>query len=54
MDESSLLPDIGLARNQIAREKYDEALAILDECVKYDQDYAETCIRGKEGLQEDD
>ena len=41
MDESSLLPDIGLARNQIAREKYDEALAILDECVKYDRDYAE-------------
>ena len=41
MDESSLLPDIGLARNQIARERYDEALAILDECVKYDRDYAE-------------
>lgn len=41
LDESSLLPDIGLARNLIAREKYDEALAILDECIKYDRDYAE-------------
>lgn len=41
LDESSLLPDIGRARNMNAREKYDEALAILDECVKYDRDYAE-------------
>ena len=28
LDESSLLPEIGLARNLIAREKYDEALKI--------------------------
>lgn len=41
LDESSLLPDIGLARNLIEREKYDEALAILDECARYDRDYAE-------------
>ncbi len=41
LEESSLLPEIGLARNLIAREKYVDALAILDECVKYDRDYAE-------------
>ena len=41
MDESSLLPKIGIARNLNAREKYDEALAVLDECAKYDRDYAE-------------
>jgi clan AA aspartic protease (TIGR02281 family) len=41
MDESSLLPKIGIARNLNAREKYDEALAVLDECAKYDKDYAE-------------
>lgn len=41
IDESSLLPEIGLARNHIAREKYDEALSILEECVRYDRDYAE-------------
>ncbi len=55
LDESSLLPDIGLARNLIAREKYDEALAILDECVKYDRDYAEIYrfrMRAYEGKKE--
>ena len=41
MDESTLLPRIGLARNMNAREKYDDALAILEECLKYDKDYAE-------------
>ena len=41
MDEATLLPRIGLARNMNARERYDDALAILDECLKYDKDYAE-------------
>ena len=41
MDESALLPKIGLARNQNARENYDEALKILSECAMYDKDYAE-------------
>lgn len=40
-DESDLLPRIGLARNMNARGKYDDALAILDECMKYDKDYSE-------------
>ena len=55
LDESSLLPEIGLARNLIARERYDEALAILDECVKYDSDYAEIYrfrMRAYEGKKE--
>ena len=55
LDESSLLPEIGLARNLIAREKYDEALTILDECVKYDRDYAEIYrfrMRAYEGKKE--
>lgn len=41
MDETALLPKIGLARNMNGREKYDEALALLDECAKYDKDYYE-------------
>lgn len=41
MDETALLPKIGLARNMNGRERYDEALALLDECVKYDRDYYE-------------
>lgn len=41
MDESTLLPRIGLARNLNARERYDEALSILHECLKYDEDYGE-------------
>lgn len=41
IDETEQLPMIGLARNMIARENYDEALAILEECKKYDEDYPE-------------
>ena len=41
MDETKQLPMIGLARNLIAREKYDEAIALLEECKKYDADYHE-------------
>ena len=41
MDEANLLPRIGLARNMNARERYDDALEILEECLKYDKDYAE-------------
>lgn len=41
IDESTLLPRIGLSRNLIAREKYDEALVVLEECRKYDRDYSE-------------
>ena len=41
MDEAALLPKIGLARNMIAREQYDEALAALEECRMFAKDYAE-------------
>lgn len=41
MDDASLLPKVGIARNMNAREQYDQALALLDECLKYDSDYAE-------------
>ena len=41
MDETTQLPMIGLARNLIEREKYDEALTLLDDCKKYDADYYE-------------
>lgn len=41
IDETEQLPMIGLARSMIARENYDEALAILEECKKYDEDYPE-------------
>ena len=41
LDESTLLPRIGLARNLNAREQYDDALTILEECIKYDKDYGE-------------
>lgn len=41
MDETALLPKIGLARNMNGMEKYDEALALLDDCAKYDKDYYE-------------
>ena len=41
IDETKQLPMVGLARNLIAREKYDEALAILEDCKKYDADYYE-------------
>lgn len=41
IDDASLLPKVGIARNMNAREQYDQALALLDECLKYDSDYAE-------------
>lgn len=41
MDESSLLPRIGVARNDIARGDYDSALEILAFCKQYDRDYSE-------------
>lgn len=41
IDETEQLPMIGLARNMIARENYHEALAILEDCKKYDEDYPE-------------
>ena len=41
MDETKQLPMIGLARNLIEREKFDEALALLEDCKKYDADYPE-------------
>ena len=41
MDETALLPKIGLARNMNGREKFDDALALLDECARYDRNYAE-------------
>ena len=40
-DDSELLPRVGLARNMSARGDYDGALAILDECAKYDSEYYE-------------
>lgn len=41
LDYTSQLPMIGLARNMLAREEYDNALEILDECARYDADYSE-------------
>lgn len=41
LDDSAQLPRIGIARNMISRENYDQALTILDECIKYDRDYYE-------------
>ena len=41
MDETEQLPLVGMARNLIARERYDEALALLEDCKKYDRDYPE-------------
>ena len=41
MDDTEQLPMIGLARNMIAREQYDNALAMLETCKKYDEDYDE-------------
>lgn len=40
-DESSLLARVGLARNMIAQEQYEKALVALEECRRYDSDYAE-------------
>ena len=55
IDESTLLPRIGIARNLIARERYDEALTALEECKKYDKDYSEIYrfqMRAYEGKKE--
>ena len=55
MEESSLLPRVGLARNEIARENYDSALEILKSCKQYDQDYGEIYrfeMRAYEGKKE--
>ena len=41
MDDTEQLPMIGLARNMIAREQYDDALSMLEACKKYDEDYNE-------------
>lgn len=41
MDDTEQLPMIGLARNMIAREQYDDALAMLEACKKYDEGYDE-------------
>lgn len=41
MDDSAMLPRVGMARNLNAREQYDQALALLDECLKYDKEYYE-------------
>ena len=55
IDESTLLPRIGIARNLIARDRYDEALTALEECKKYDKDYSEIYrfqMRAYEGKKE--
>ena len=41
MDDASLFPKVGIARNLNKREQYDQALALLNECLKYDKDYYE-------------
>ena len=41
IDDTEQLPMIGLARNMIAREQYDDALVMLEACKKYDEDYDE-------------
>lgn len=41
LDHGSQLPMVGLARNMIAREEYDKALQLLEDCKTYDEDYAE-------------
>lgn len=41
IDETDQMPMVGLARNMIARERYDEALEILEKCKKYDSGYSE-------------
>lgn len=55
IDHGSQLPMVGLARNMIAREEYDEALQLLEDCKKYDEDYAEIYrfqMRAFEGKEE--
>ncbi len=39
-DETDQAAMVGLARNMIARENFTEAIELLDECTKYDEDYA--------------
>lgn len=41
IDDSHMLPKVGLARNHISRENYDAALAILEDCLKYTTEYSE-------------
>lgn len=38
LDEGSQKPRLGLARNMIAREQYDDALKMLEECKKYNKE----------------
>lgn len=40
-DEADQGAMIGIARNYIKREQFEEALAVLDKCQKYDADYSE-------------
>ena len=40
-DEADQAAMVGLARNMIWREQYDEAIGLLDKCQAYDEDYAE-------------
>ena len=40
-DESDVLPMMGLARNMIKREKYKEAIEIINKCEKLDNTYTE-------------
>ena len=40
-DEADQAAMVGLARNMIERERYSEAIELLDKCQKYDVDYAE-------------
>ena len=40
-DDSAQLPRVGLARNMNAREEYDQALKMLDECMRFDSEYQE-------------
>ena len=41
LDEADQAAMIGLSRNMIKREQYNEALDLLDKCQKYDADYSE-------------
>lgn len=40
-NESSLIAMVGLARNMIQRKEYKEAVAMLDDCARYDKSYSE-------------
>ena len=41
LDETQQLPFVGLARNMCKRERFDEALKILDDCAKLNKNYYE-------------